>query len=157
METSKALNRAAALCSRSEQCESDLRAKLTRWGVDATEVDTIIARLRRDGFIDDARYARAFVHDKFLYNQWGPVKLAAILRQKGIAAEATAEALEQFSPQDYRDTLVKLLRTKWRDVSGRVPRLARAALLRFAAGRGFDAGMAYRAVAEVMNCDDFDD
>ena len=119
MEASKALSRAAALCSRSEQCESDIRTRLARWEVDVAAADGIIAQLRQGGFIDEARYARAFVHDKFLYNHWGPVKLAAMLRQKGIADEAAAEALEQFAPQDYRDTLMRLLRAKWREVSGR--------------------------------------
>lgn len=153
----KALNRAAALCSRSEHCESDNRAKLAQWQVDADSADAIVARLRGDGFIDDARYARAFVHDKFLYNGWGRMKLSAHLRQKGIAADAIAAALSQISDEDYRDMLLRLLRGKWRTVSGREPRLARAALLRFAASRGFEADQCYDLVDAVMQTSGTDD
>lgn len=153
----KALNRAAVLCSRSEHCESDIRTKLLQWQVDAASADAIVARLLHDGFIDDARYARAFVHDKFLYNGWGRMKLSAQLRQKGISADAIAAALSQISDEDYRNTLLRLLRGKWRTVNGREPRLARAALLRFAASRGFEADQCYELVDTVMQQAETDD
>lgn len=153
MEHDKALSRVAALCSRSEQCESDIRDRLTRWEVDAHEADAIIKRLRQEHYIDDERYARAFVHDKFLYNGWGPVKLTAMLRQKQLPHEAITQALEQFSTDDYHNTLQRLLAGKLRDVASREPRLARAALLRFAAGRGFPAQMCYDAVNDLLDGD----
>lgn len=151
MDLDKALSRAAALCSRSEQCESDIRAKLLRWEVGADEADTIIARLKDEHFLDEQRYARAFVHDKFLYNGWGPIKLTAMLRQKQVGSETIAAALDQFSRQDYRNSLHRLLEVKLRSVSSREPRLARAALLRFAASRGFDTDMSYNCVNELLS------
>lgn len=156
MDTDKALSRAAALCSRSEQCESDIRAKLLHWDVETSEADAIISRLRHDHFIDDERYARAYVHDKFLYNGWGPVKLTAMLRQKRLQPDAIEQALEQFTHDDYSATLQHLLTGKHRSMASRDPRLARAALLRFAASRGYDAHMAYQVVGLVMGNDDED-
>ncbi len=156
MDAGKAFSRAAALCARSEHCESDIRTKLRQWQVDGGEVDGIVARLKQEAFIDDERYARALVHDKFLYNGWGRVKLAATLRQKGIAADVVAAALEQIDSDAYQSTLMRLLRGKWREVAGREPRLARAALLRFAASRGFEADMCYDAVEQLIACPDED-
>ncbi len=151
MMDEKAMSRAAALCSRSEHCESDIRAKLTQWQVDSASADAIVARLRADGFVDDARYARAFVHDKHLYNGWGRVKLAALLRQKGIDADTARAALAQINEEDYRATLLRLLLGKWRSVGQREPRLARAALLRFAASRGFESDLSYAAVDGIVS------
>ena len=148
------LNRAAALCSRSEHCEADVRAKLTQWQVDPAQADAIVARLRSEGFVDNRRYARAYVHDKFLYNGWGPVKLAAMLLQKHVEADAIGEALLQFTTADYHDQLLRLLRGKLRSVAGREPHLARAALLRYAASRGFEAAMAYQAVGHLLGDND---
>ncbi|MBR1803397.1 MAG: regulatory protein RecX [Muribaculaceae bacterium] len=153
MEPDKALSRAAALCSRSEQCESDIRAKLQQWEVEPVDADAIITRLLHEHFLDEQRYARAYVHDKFLYNGWGPVKLSSMLHLKGISSDSIAQALEQFSSNDYHNTLRRLLQGKWREVKGREPRLARAALLRFAASRGFDADTCYRCVNELLDGD----
>ena len=52
-----ALNRLAALCSRSEQAECDLRAKLSSWAIAPNDADRIIARLYEMRFIDLNRYA----------------------------------------------------------------------------------------------------
>lgn len=153
----QALNRAAALCSRSEQCAHDIREKLLRWGLDAEHADDIIIRLKKDGFIDDDRYARAFAHDKFLYNGWGPVKIATMLRQKGIAQASIADALETISRDDQEQALLRALRVKWKSVQGREPRLARAALLRFAASRGYDTTMCYHCVNQVTGTNGDDD
>lgn len=151
MEFDKALNRAAALCSRSEQCESDVRAKLATWLDLPEQADEIIAHLKREGFIDEQRYARAYVHDKFLYNGWGRIKLRAMLRSKGIADDAILQAMEQIDETEYRNTLLRLLATKWRSVAGCDRQRSRAALLRFAASRGFEADLSYRCTNEVMS------
>ena len=153
----QALNRAAALCSRSEQCAHDIREKLLRWGLDPDQADDAIARLKKEGFIDDDRYARAFAHDKFLYTGWGPIKIATMLRQKGIAQASIADALENISRDDQEQALMRALQAKWRSVQGREPRLARAALLRFAASRGYDTQMCYRCVNQITQIDGDDD
>ena len=152
----QALNRAAALCGRSEQCVHDIREKLLRWGLEADEADAIVNRLMKERFIDDERYARAYAHDKFLYNGWGPVKIRLMLRQKGISPEAIASALETVTSDQTEATLIKLLQSKWRTVQNREPRLARAAMLRFAASRGFDSEMCYRCVDQVMRDNEHD-
>ena len=61
----------AALCAQAEHCEQEMRDKLKRWELDTAAADRIIARLQKERYIDDARYARAFVKDKIRYNKWG--------------------------------------------------------------------------------------
>jgi regulatory protein len=151
-----ALNRLAAMCSRSEHCEADVRRKLADWGMDAASADGIVRRLVSEHYVDDARYAHAYVRDKFRFNSWGRVKIAYMLRGKGIAADVIALALEEIDAADYAATLSQLLRDKWREVCRRDPDKARAALLRFAAGRGFEPADAVRAVNEIMRCDNDD-
>ena len=66
----QALSRLAALCSRGEQAESDMRRKLQRWGIDLGETDRIVQRLKEENFLNEERYARAFVRDKARFNGW---------------------------------------------------------------------------------------
>ena len=71
-----ALNRAMALCASREYCSADIRSKLESWGICTTEAEKIISGLIREMFLDDSRYAHAFVRDKFKYNKWGRMKIA---------------------------------------------------------------------------------
>ena len=151
MTSDQALARLAALCSRGEQAESDLRDKLCRWQIAPDEADGIIRRLKQENFLSDERYARAFVRDKFRFNGWGRIKIAHQLRQKGIPSEVIEEAMTSIDEEAYRQRLVELLRAKWRTVQGREPRAAWAAMMRF------ESSMAGECVKQVTRLDVEDD
>ena len=153
----QAMNRAAALCSRSEQAPADIRDKLLQWGLSADEAGQVLDQLIGQGFIDEQRYARAFVNDRFAFNGWGRVKIAHQLRLKGISSELINEAINLIDEERYRQRLIELLRVKWRSVSDREPRAAWAAMMRFAASRGFETGIAGECVKQVTRLDDQDD
>lgn len=150
---SQALNRAAALCARSEQAPSDIREKLIKWGLSANDANQVVAQLTSQGFIDEGRYARAFVKDKFAFNGWGKFKIAHQLRQKGIPTEVIDDAMTVIDDEGYRQRLTELLRAKWRIVKEREPRAAWAAMMRFATSRGFETGIASECVKTVSRLD----
>ena len=52
------------LCARAERSEEDARRLMTRWGVAPADREQVLERLRRDRFIDDARYAEAFARSR---------------------------------------------------------------------------------------------
>ena len=154
LTTAQAMNRAAALCSRSEQAPADIRDKLLQWGLSADEASHVLDQLTGQGFIDEQRYAQAFVNDRFAFNGWGRVKIAHQLRLKGISSELINEAMNLIDEEKYRQRLIELLQVKWRSVSDREPRAAWAAMMRFAASRGFEAGIAGECVKQVTRLDD---
>lgn len=153
----QALNRAAALCARSEQAPHDIRDKLVKWGLNASEADSIVARLVEQGFLDEVRFAIAFTKDRFAFNGWGRIKIAHQLRMKGIPDEVVSESLTAIDDERYRERLLELLRTKWRAVKDREPRAAWAAMMRFAASRGFEAGISSECVKQITRLDVEDD
>ena len=157
ISAAQALNRAAALCARSEQAPGDIREKLIKWGLNASDASHVLTQLTTQGFIDESRFARAFVKDRFAFNGWGKIKIAHQLRLKGIPAEAIDEAMTAIDDDAYRQRLTELLHTKWRSVKDREPRAAWAAMMRFAASRGFEAAIASKCVKSVTQLDVEDD
>ena len=153
----QALKRAAALCARSEQSQGDMREKLLKWGLSRHDAEQILQQLVSQGFIDDRRFAVAFVNDRFAFNGWGRIKIAHQLRLKGIPANVIDEALTAIDEEHYRERLTELLRAKWRSVSQREPRVAWAAMMRFAASRGFETPIAAACVKAVTSIDAQDD
>ncbi len=128
------------LCARSEQCTFDLRQKLLRWGIRTSDSDHIIDALIDARFVDDARFARAYVIDKFRFNAWGRHKIRTGLYAKRIAPEIIAGAMETIAPDVYtkhlHDLTKALIKSLSKNCSDR--REVRDKALRRLAGRGFE-------------------
>lgn len=133
-----AYDRAAALCARVETCAADLLKKLKAWKLAEEEVSAVIERLRSDGFLDDERFASAYVKDKFRFNGWGKRKILYMLRSKSIAPEILEAAFAEIGDGAFSEKLRKLMVEKAKHIKGRDPYEKRARLVRFALSRGFD-------------------
>ena len=137
--------RAGAYCARRETCRGDLEKKFRAADIAPDLIDRVLQRLEDEKFIDEQRYARAFVHDKAAFARWGRIKIRNALRIKGISRENIAIALEEaIDEKTYRQTLRDLLSAKLRTLKfdpsdRRATYLAAQKLARFAASRGFEA------------------
>lgn len=149
----EALYRAAALCSTAERCASEIEEKLSRWGVASPDIRRIVAHLHKEGYIDEARYCRSFVHDKIQFDRWGRLKISAALRQKRLPDADVADALALIDETSYRQLLRELIDRKRRQLDGSDPRADKAKLLRFALSRGFETGIIF----SILGRDDYDD
>lgn len=143
-----ALNKAMAMCSKKECCRHDILEKAASWGVGREGSEKIVAALINERFIDEHRYASAYARDKFNYNKWGRVKIAAGLKMKGIPSDLVREAVGNISDDDYRQTLGKLISAQRRKVKARNHYELKGKLLRFALSRGFESWMIYEILGE---------
>ena len=146
----EALHRAAALCSSAEHCTADIREKLARWGVTEADSRTIIDRLVQERFIDEQRYAVAFVKDKFRFSGWGRIKMRYALQQKRIDGSDIDHALATLDEEPYNDRLLELLQAKSRSIRDDDPEARRAKLFRFATSRGFESALIFNALKQVV-------
>lgn len=144
----KAYARAAASCARREYCRADWARKFAAAGLAPSVAAGLLDRLEAEGYVDDVRYARAFVHDKTAYDLWGRVKVASALRAKGVPSEAVAAALSEVDEEVYREGLSRLLARKARSLPPLDARERRLRLMRYAAGRGFEASLVARLLGE---------
>ncbi|MCP9613077.1 regulatory protein RecX [Coprobacter tertius] len=151
MTSDEALHRLAALCSTSEQCESDLRSKLSRWEIDTHDQDSIIVRLRKERFFDEIRYCRGFANDKFKFNKWGKIKIAYALKQKGINDTYIKEALENIDDKAYCNLLSDILILKKKEYRGNDIYTQKAKLFRFAASRGFETEIINNILKKILS------
>ncbi|MDR0756619.1 MAG: RecX family transcriptional regulator, partial [Tannerella sp.] len=67
IDENKLLHSTASYCSICERCISDVRKKLAAAGATQEIEKRIIERLLKEGFIDEARFCRSFVNDKFRF------------------------------------------------------------------------------------------
>ena len=133
----EAYQKLSALCAMSEQCCHDMMKKMKRWEMADDVSERVVARLVKEKFIDEERYAKAFVRDKFRYNHWGRVRIEQELKRRKIAQRHIDEALEEIDEQDNLDALKEMIEKKRSSVKGRNEYEIRGKLIRFALGRGF--------------------
>ena len=137
-----------ALCSRRELCVSDIQAKLESWGLGMTESEKIIQRLIKENFINEERYANAFVKDKFRYNKWGKIKIGFQLRSKKIPATVIKEALDSIDDDTYISVLKDLIKNHKKGIKARNDYEMKSKLLRFGLSRGFESSLLYNLLDE---------
>ena len=142
----------AALCAQAEHCQQEMRDKMRRWELDETVQNRIVARLVKERYVDDERYARAFVKDKIRYNKWGRRKVQQALWQKHIDADIQQQVLDEIDEKEYLDILRPLLKQKRKSIKAESDYELNQKLIRFALGRGFG----FDIIRQCLNVDDID-
>ena len=133
----EAYQQLATLCAQAEHCQQEMRDKMRRRELDETVQNRIISRLVKERYIDDERYARAFVKDKIRYNKWGRRKVQQGLWQKRIDADIQQRVLDEIDDKEYLDVLRPLLKQKRKSIKAANDYELNQKLMRFALGRGF--------------------
>ena len=146
----------AAACAQAEHCEQEMRDKMKRWGVAPEAQKRVVERLTKERYIDNERYARAFVKDKVRYNKWGRRKVQQALWMKRIDDERQQRVLDEIDDEEYLKVLVPLLKQKRKSIKAANDYELNQKLVRFALSRGFDYGIIRQCldVDEEMDIDD---
>jgi regulatory protein len=146
----EALRYATSLCSDSEQCIKDILKKTEKFELNHSENKNLAQYLRSNGFIDENRYVKAFVNDSFKFNKWGKIKISYMLRQKDINFETIQEGLNSIDPDEYFDSLYKILTYKRNLLRSKTKEQLKSTLYRFAASKGFESNLTLKCL-EKMN------
>lgn len=149
IEYKEALRRAAALCSRQEQCSSHIVEKLMHWNISEEDIRRIVDLLQQEKYLDDQRYATFYTRDKFRLNGWGKVKISVMLRRKGIPESVIKEALDDIDDENYFNACAKLISEKSATLKEQNHFARKGKLFRHAAQRGFESELIHR----ILNTD----
>ena len=127
----------ASLCANAEHCQYEMLEKMKRWELSEEAQARIMAQLIEERYVDDERYARAFVKDKIHYNKWGRRKVQQGLWMKHIDKDIQQEILDEIDDKEYLNVLKPLLKQKRKSIKANSDYELNQKLVRFALGRGF--------------------
>jgi len=133
MNTSESLrSRALGLLARREHSRAELQRKLAPHTEDPQELIDLLDDFTRRGWLSDARFAEALVHDK--QAKFGTSRLAYELRERGVEESIIRDQLIEL-----KDTELERARQVWQSKFGVFPEdaKARAKQMRFLQSRGF--------------------
>ena len=145
----QALQSLMRLCARAEKSSGDALRLMRGWGVAESEREGVLQKLVNQRFIDDRRYAEAYVREKSNIAGWGARKIAFQLRQKGIDKEIINSALATLDSDTQREQLTAKLERKMRTTKAANNYELRGKLLRYGMGLGFDYDMTRTAIDKI--------
>lgn len=145
-----ALNKAMALCASREYCSNDIRLKLESWGLKNPDLESVLDTLIKENFINDNRFAAAFVKDRYRNNKWGRVKIAAHLRAKRVSSEIIESALTELDEESYRLDIKGILESHRKSVKAKNQYDLKGKLLRFGLSRGYESHILYDILNEIL-------
>lgn len=146
--------KAEAYCAVAERCTDDVVRKLGQWGLPEASHEAIISHLKKERYIDDSRYAVAYVRDKYRFNQWGRIKISQALKMKQIDSRSISLALREIDEEAYLAILTSLLRKKCPSVKADNEYERNGKLIRFAASHGYEMDAILRCMERMEEDED---
>jgi len=144
-----ALSKVMSLCSQREYCTHDILIKLQSWGVPEDGRQRIISILRKENFINDLRYSKAFARDRFTFNKWGKVKIASNLKARGIHNDTINTALDSIDNELYIQVLKDLVSDHRKHIKAKNQYDLKGKLLRYGLSKGFESELLYDLLKDI--------
>jgi regulatory protein len=130
--------------------------KMRQWGISENEQAEVMDRLIKERYVDDERFARAFIYDKIRYNKWGRHKVEQALWMKRIDDSISKPLLDEVDDEEYLSILRPLLKQKRKSTKADSEYELTMKLIKFAISRGFTMDIIKQCI-EVEDEDEFMD
>jgi regulatory protein len=96
-------------CAYQERCHKEVRNKLWEMKMIPEAIDKIIVHLIQHNYLNEERFAKAFVRGKFRIKKWGKNRLNRELKFRDISKYSMDSALKEIDLDDYYKTLDELV------------------------------------------------
>ncbi len=145
-----ALAKAQHYCAYQERSQHEVRDKLYEWGLNPIGVENVIVRLVEGNFLNEERFANAYVIGKFRQKGWGRVKIKQGLKFKKVSEPLIKKALKSINEDDYIKMLQTVIQKKEKLLTEKEPYKRRYKLQQYALSRGYENDL----ISDVLNASD---
>ena len=99
-------------CAYQERSHKEVKAKLKDMKMIPEAIDKIIVSLIEQNYLNEERFAKAFVRGKFRIKKWGKVRLVRELKFRDISKFAIDSALNEIDDTAYEVALDELVQKR---------------------------------------------
>ncbi|MBA3704833.1 MAG: RecX family transcriptional regulator [Bacteroidetes bacterium] len=132
------LLKAQLSCAYQERCQQEMRDKLYEWGLFPDAVESIIANLISDNYLNEERFAKAYAGGKFRIKKWGRIKIKIELKKRKISDYCIRKAMQEIEEGEYIKTLKGLIAKKSKEIKGGKEYIRNYKVAKYVASRGFE-------------------
>lgn len=145
----QALLKLTTLCTQAEHCSQEMLDKMKKWQLSEEAIARNMEFLIQKKFVDDERFARFFINDKIKYNKWGRRKVEQALWMKHIPKDISDPIFEEIEDELYMETLLQLMKSKYKMIQAKNDYERSMKLIRFAMGRGFSLDLIRKCIDQM--------
>lgn len=140
-------------CAFQERTHIEVKTKLAGMGIGWSAANELVSKLIEEGFLNEERFARAFVGGKFRMKGWGKKKIEAELKKRGVSGYSIQKAIrEEIDISDYENTLLKLMMKKWASINGQgiTNYVKQAKIRQYFLSRGYEHAVISKIMKLIM-------
>jgi regulatory protein len=137
-------------CAYQERCHKEVIQKLYDMNMIPEARDHIIVHLLQHNFLNEERFAKAFVRGKFRIKKWGKQRLQLELKRKDINKTIIAIALKEIDLDDYYHTFHDLAEKKLETMREPNAQKKRKKLADYLLYRGWESQWVYDKIRELI-------
>ncbi|MEF3078422.1 regulatory protein RecX [Winogradskyella poriferorum] len=137
-------------CAYQERCHKDVRKKLKDMKMIPEAIDKIMVHLIDHNFLNEERFAKAFVRGKFRIKKWGKNRLVRELKFKDISKYAIDVALKEIDEADYFETLNELTQKRIAQVNEKNIYKKKKKVADYLLYRGWESHLVYQKLNEYL-------
>lgn len=149
--TQEAKVKIAAYCAYQERCQKEVRIKLAERGISGTVAEELIATLILEGFLNEERYARAFVRGKYRLKKWGRNKIIHELKFRNISLNCIQSGLKEIDGDEYWNLLLQVAEKKWQSLKEGDDLKKKYKVQLYLIARGFEQDLVQMAIKEIVS------
>ena len=149
----QALQKLRHYCGYQERSHYDVQQKLWELGVRRAEHDEIISTLIEEDYLNEERFAKAFVGGKFRMKDWGRKKIYYALKEKQVSEYSIRKALKEIDEEAYRGTLLELAEKKYAGLKDEQYLVRKKKTIDYLMQKGFEPELVTSIVNSIITKD----
>lgn len=147
----QAIQKLKHYCSYQERSHYEVQQKLWDLGVRRAEHDEIISTLIEEDYLNEERFAKAFVGGKFRMKDWGRKKIYYGLKEKQVSEYNIKKAMKEIDEEDYIKTLRELVEKKYASLKGEQYLVRKKKTIDFLLQRGFENDLVLNVLSQITS------
>ena len=138
-------------CAYRERCHSEVVQKLKDMHMIPEAIDVIVVHLLNHNFLNEERFAKAFVRGKFRIKKWGNYRITQELKRKDITKSLITSALKDIPETEYLKTFHELAEKKAATIKDTNKQKKKKKLADYLLYRGWESHLVYDKVNELFD------
>lgn len=137
-------------CAYQERCHKEVVHKLRDMRMIPDAIDLIVVHLIEHDFLNETRFAKAYVRGKFRVKKWGRKRIELELKKRNVSTYNIKEAFKEISDVDYLNTFHALAEKKAENIRETNTLKKKKKLADYLLYRGWESHLVYEKVHELI-------
>jgi regulatory protein len=134
-------------CAYQERCHKEVEQKLYDLNLIPEAKEKIILHLLQHNFLNEERFAKAYVSGKYSIKRWGKNKIVNELNFKNISSYNIKKGLQEIDEEIYLNNLTELAVKKWPLLKDKNSFTKKGKLKNYLISKGYETNLVY----EILN------